>query len=327
VRRREFIAKLGVAAAYLPAAARAEAALPVIGFLSGTSPVGYAPFAAAFREALAEAGIVEGRNVAIEYRWAEGVFDRLPALAEDLTRRKVDVLVTSGSTLAALAAKKATDTIPTVFITGDDPVAGGLVASLARPGGNRTGISFLVVDLNAKRFGLLCELVPQARRIGLIVNPLNAAVAARVLRDIGAAAAGKGIDLIALKAGSEAEIEAAFAALAKQHADALLIGNDAFFNSQRERFVALAAQGALPTCYESQEAVRGGGLIAYSASFTMMYRRLGEYTAKVLKGAKPADLPVQQPTKFELVINLKTAKALGLTVPPILLAQADEVIE
>jgi putative tryptophan/tyrosine transport system substrate-binding protein len=326
MRRRELIAGLAAAAIW-PLAAVAQPKMPTIGFLSGTSPKGYAPFAAAFRESLAEAGFVEGRNLAIEYRWAEGVFDRLPAMAEQLVQRKVDVIVASGSTLAALAAKKATDEVPTVFIVGEDPVANGLVASLARPGGNRTGVSFLVVDLNAKRFELLCELMPQARRIGLIVNPRNQSAASRNRHDVQAAADRKGVQLLIVDASSEPEIEGAFDTLTRQHAEALLIGNDAYFNSQRERFVALAAQSRLPACYESREAVRAGGLISYSPSFTAMYRRLGSYAAKVLKGEKPADLPVEQPSKFELTVNLKTAALLGVSVPQLLLVQADEVIE
>ncbi|HEY1258843.1 MAG TPA: ABC transporter substrate-binding protein, partial [Stellaceae bacterium] len=239
MRRRTFLGTLLTAAIFPPAAVLAQQKpMPVIGFLAGTSPVGYA----SFREGLGEAGFVEGRNVAIEYRWAEGAFDRLPAMAEDLVRRHVDIIVASGGTLAAAAAKKATDTVPIVFIVGNDPVAGGLVASLAHPGGNLTGLSFLVTDLNTKRFGLLCELVPQARRVGLIVNPRNPVVAERTLHEIGAVASRKGIALILLQAGSVGEIEATFAALAERHAEALLIGNDPFFNSQRERFVRLAAR-------------------------------------------------------------------------------------
>lgn len=325
--RRRDVFPLALAPVLWPAAGFAQQSMPTVGFLNGTSAARYAPFLAAFREGLAKGGYVEGKSVAIEYRWAEGAFDRLPAMAEDLVRRRVDVIVASGSTLAALAAKKATDTVPTVFIAGDDPVANGLVASLARPGGNRTGISFLVVDLNVKRFDLLCQLVPQARRIGLVVNPQNPAAADRTLHDVRAAAARKGAQLTETKASSETEIDAVFPILAAQGAEALLIGNDAFFNAQRDRFIGLASRYRLPAAYESQESVRAGGLIAYGASFPAMYERLGGYAAKVLSGAKPSDLPVEQPTKFVLSINLKTAKALGLSVPPILLAQADEVIE
>jgi putative ABC transport system substrate-binding protein len=327
VRRRHLIA-VGGAAILWPFAGRAQQkTIPIIGFLSGTAPVTYAPFLAAFREGLKDQGYVEGQSVTVEYRWAEGVFDRLPALADDLVRRRVDLLVTSGSTLSALAAKKATDTIPTVFTAGDDPVATGLVASLARPGGNRTGISFLVVDLNAKRFELLSDLVPQAKTLALLVNPNYVGAADRIVAQIREAAQRKRVDLIVLNATGAAEIDAAFATLAERHAQAVLIGNDAFFNSERQRMIALAERYAVPASYESHEAVRAGGLISYGPSFLAIYRELGVYAGKVLKGAKPADLPVQQPTKFELAINLKTANALGLTVPPILLSQADEVIE
>lgn len=328
MRRRNLIILVTAAATLRPLAGTAQQkAMPVIGFLSGTSAERYAPFLAAFREGLDEAGFVEGQNVAIEYRWAEGDFGRLPAMAGDLVRRKVDVIVTSGGTLAAEAAKQATDTIPTVFIAGDDPVASGLVASLARPGGNRTGISFLVVDLNVKRLELLSEMVPQAETIGLLVNPGNAAVAARIVREVEEAAGKKKLKPTVLKATTEAEIEAAFATFVQRHIDGLLIGNDAFFNSQRERFVGLAARNRIPASYEAGESVRAGGLISYGANIPAMYHQLGVYTGKVLKGAKPADLPVMQPTKFELLINLNTAKALGLTVPPLLVARADEVIE
>ncbi len=328
MKRRLFLSTFSLAAMFPLLGARAQQkTVPVIGFLSGTSAVLYAPFVTAFREALGQAGFVEGRNVAIEYRWAEGVFDRLPAMAADLAQRHVDVIVTSGSTLAAMAAKQTTDTIPTVFLAGDDPVALGLVKSLSHPGGNRTGISFLVVELNAKRFDLLCELVPRATLMGLLVNPHNRAAADRIVPAVTAAARQKGLRLTVLRAGSEAEIETAFATLGQQHADGLLIGNDAFFNSRREECVALAARHRIPASYESAAAVRAGGLISYGASFAAIYRQLGRYTAKVLGGVKPAELPVTQPTKFKLAINLKTAKALGLTLPQSLLARADEVIE
>ena len=325
MRRREIIA--GLALLFSWPAARARGAMPAIGFLSGTSPVGYAPFLASFRDGLASAGFIEGQSVAIEYRWAEGQFSRLPAMAEDLVKRRVDLIVCSGGTVSALAAKAATDTVPTVFIAGDDPIAIGLIASLAHPGGNRTGISFLVVDLNAKRFELLLELVPQARKVGLLVNPANSTVAGRIVREVGEAADARKLQLVVLEASTEAEIDAALARFGERHIEALLLGNDAFFNSQRERFIALAAQFQIPTSYEAGESVRAGGLTSYGANVKAMYRQLGGYAGKVLKGAKPADLPVEQPTEFELVINLKTAKALGITVPQSLLARADEVIE
>jgi putative ABC transport system substrate-binding protein len=327
VRRRDLLGRLAGASVVWPLGAGAQQKQPVIGFLSGTSAQRYAPFFAAFHAALAEGGFVEGKNIAIEYRWAEGAFDRLPAMAEDLVRRRVDVIVTSGGSVAALAAKNATDAIPTVFLAGDDPVAVGLVASLARPSGNRTGISFLVVQLNLKRLELLSELVPQAQTIGLLINPTNPTAAGRIVAQIEAAASRKKIALPVLRASSDSEIDAALAAFAAQHVDALLIGNDPFFNAERERFIALAVRYRIPVSYEAAEAVRAGGLISYGASFPAIYRQLGLYTAKVLKGAKPAELPVEQPTKFELAINLKTATALGLTVPQSLLAGAGEVIE
>jgi putative ABC transport system substrate-binding protein len=326
MRRREFIALAagGVAVQALPVGAQ-QTAMPVIGCLSGTSF--FPPFVAAFRDGLNETGLFDGQNVVIEYRWAEGVFDRLPALAGDLVQRKVAVIVASGGALSIQAAKNATDTIPTVFLAGDDPVATGLVASLAHPGANRTGISFMVVDLNTKRLELLLELVPRAGTVALIVNPGNSAVARRVVSEVEDAASGNGVQVNVVSATSPAEIDAAFTILAEQHAAALLIGNDAFFNSQRERFVSLASRHGIPAIYEESEAVRAGGLISYGASGSSMHHQLGVYAGKILKGARPGDLPVEQPTKFELVINTQTAKVLGLTVPPQLLARADEVIE
>ncbi len=325
--RRELMALLGGTAAAWPLAARAQQrAMPVIGFLSGTSPGPYASYVAAFHQGLSDAGYVEGQNIAIEYRWAEGHYDRLPALAADLVGRKVDVIAASGGTPAARAAKSATSTIPIVFTSGTDPVAAGLVTSLARPGGNLTGVSFLVVELNPKRLELLTELVPQARVIALLVNPTNTN-AERTIRNMEEAARAKGVQLAILKVGSESEIDVAFASLVQLQAGALVVGADAVFNSRREQLVALASRHAVPAIYEGRESAASGGLISYGTSISSVYRQLGIYAGKILAGAKPADLPVQQPTKFELVINLKTAQALGLTVPQALLMRADEVIE
>jgi putative ABC transport system substrate-binding protein len=326
MRRRELMLLLGGAAVSAPLAARAQQkAMPVIGFLSGVSPGPHSPFVAAFHRGLGDAGYVEGQNVAIDYRWAEGSFDRLPMLAADLVGRKVD-LIAAISGLSARAAKDATSTIPIASLVGGDPVEDGLVASLARPGGNLTGVSFLVVELNPKRFELLCELVPQAEGIALLVNP-NSANTERIIRDVEGAARAKRVRLHILKATTEGEIDAAFATLVQLHAGALVVGNNPFFTGRREQLVTLAARHAVPAIYEFREFVASGGLMSYGPSLTSAYRLVGTYAGKILKGSKPADLPVQQPTRFELVINLKTAKALGLTVPQTLLARADEVIE
>jgi putative ABC transport system substrate-binding protein len=302
-----------------------QKAMPVIGYLGNISLGAGAPYLAGFHQGLSETGYVEGQNLAIEYRWAEGRYDRLPALAADLVARKVDVIVAS-ATPGIAAAKGTTSTIPIIFLGGGDLVAAGLVASLARPGGNLTGISIFGRELNPKRFDLLSELVPESKVIALLVNPNNSG-AEPTIRDVQEAARAKGVQLHTLKAGNESEIDAAFVALIQLYAGAIVVGSDPFFNSRREQFVAMAARHAIPAIYEWREFAEAGGLISYGPSLTGTWRQVGAYVGRILAGAKPGDLPIQQPTTFELVINLKTAKALGLTVPPSILARADEVIE
>jgi putative ABC transport system substrate-binding protein len=326
MRRRDFIILLAGASGW-PSAVRAQpTAMPVIGFLGSTSPGPFAAFVAAFHQGLNETGFAEGQNLAIEYRWAEGDYDQLPALTADLVGRKVDLIVAAGGFAAALAAKSATSTTPIVFTGVSDPVAVGLVASLARPGGNITGFSGMGAELMPKRLELLSELVPHADVIALLVNP-NDAIAERMIRDVQEGARAKGMQLHVLKAASEGEIETAVASLHQLHAGGLLVGPDALFFSRRERLVALVSRQAVPASYQGREFAAAGGLISYGTSFTVVYRQVGIYVGKILRGAKPADLPIQRPTKFELVVNLKTAKALGLTVPPSILSRADEVIE
>jgi putative ABC transport system substrate-binding protein len=329
MRRREFSTLLGGAATAStvgPFAARAQQnATPVVGYLSSGTPSLGAPYEAALRQGLSEIGYVEGQNLAIEYRWAEGRFDRLPALAADLVGRKVDVIVAAGPH-PAHAAKNATSTIPIVFDSGDDPVISGLVASLARPGGNLTGVSFLTVELDPKRIELLAELVPQAKVIALLANP-SIPTTEYMMPALQEAARAKGVQLYILKASTESEIDAAFASLVQRQAGALAVSADPFFWVRREQFVALAARHAVPAIYELRGYATAGGLISYGPSLTAILHQMGIYAGKILKGAKPADLPVVQPTTFELVINLKTAKALGLTIPPSILSRADEVIE
>lgn len=326
MRRRSFIAFLGSALAW-PFAVRAQQrTMPVIGYLSGGSAGTFAPLLAAFRQGLRENGYVEGKDVTIEYRWADGIYDRLPALAADLVDRKVDLIAASGGDLAALAAKKATATIPIVFTSGDDPVVTGLVSSLARPGGNLTGVAFFVVELHAKRFELIIELIPQAKLIALLVNPKSPQTE-RVVRAMENAARAKGVQLDIVNATTAGEIDTAFSTLSRLQVAALVQQADPFFLGRREQFALLAARYAIPAIYEARPFVEAGGLVSYGASSPTVYRQVGAYAARVLKGESPADLPVIRPTKFELVVNLKTAKALGLDIPASILAQADEMIE
>jgi putative tryptophan/tyrosine transport system substrate-binding protein len=326
--RREFITLLGGAAAAWPLAARAQqAAMPVIAFINAGTSDASARNAAAFRNGLSETGYVEGQNVTVEYHWLEGKYDRLPSLMADLVRRRVAVIATPGSNPAALAAKTATTTIPIVFGVGEDPVKLGLVASLARPGGNATGINYFTTELMAKRLGLLHELVPKAVRIAVLVNPANAPSAEATLRDAPEAARAIGLQIQILNASTSREIEAAFATLVRDRADALYIGPDGFFGTRRVQFATLAMRHVIPTAYAIREFPEVGGLMSYGTDRLDMFRRVGVYTGQVLKGAKPADLPVEQSTKFEFVINMQTARALGLEVPPQLLATVDEVIE
>jgi putative ABC transport system substrate-binding protein len=325
--RRHFLSALGGAAAAWPLAARAQQpAMAVIGFLSGQSEAAYTALVAAFRQGLSEAGYIEGQNTFIEYRWAQNQEDRLPALVADLIGRHAAVIVTSGGTPAALAAQAATKTIPIVFLTGDDPVRLGLVASLNRPAGNITGISFLTTALETKRLELLCALVPAASVIGVLVNP-NFPDAEIALRDIPTAAQTLGRQIIIVKARNETEIDAAYATLIDRRAGALIVASDPFFSNRQDQLTSLAARNSVPTMYWRREFVAAGGLISYGTNLNDVYRQVGVYTGQILHGDNPADLPVMQPTKFELVINRKTAKALGLAIPDKLLALADEVIE
>jgi len=326
VRRRELI--LGIAgAALLPLAARAQQRpMPVIGFLSARAPAPSAYIVTAFRRGLSETGYVEGRDLAVEYRWAEGRYDRLPALAADLVDRHVAVIVAISGTPAALAAKAATASIPIVFANGGDPITSGLVTALNRPTGNITGVTFLSTALVAKRLELMHELLPRAAAVGYLMKPNNPAGEAET-KNAEAAASALGLELHVLTATSETDIDAAFTTVVQWRAGALLVGSDPFFGDSSNQLVQLAARHAVPTMYFGREFVEAGGLMSYGSSQSDAYRQAGIYAGKMLHGAKPAELPVMQPIKFELVINLKTTKALGLTVPPILLAQADEVIE
>jgi putative tryptophan/tyrosine transport system substrate-binding protein len=323
--RRSFLGLLGTAAVSLSAVARAQlSAMPVIGYFHFASP-GYTPSAAAFLQGLNESGFIEGKNVAIEYRWAEGRYDRMPAMAAELVARKVELIAAFGPP-SARAAKNATSTIPIVFEVGNDAVEAGLVESLARPGGNATGLSILFTQLTPKRLELLCELLPTAATIALLVNPTSP-TAAPSIKGAQEAAAAKAVKLLILNASTENEIDAAFALAASAKVDGLVISADPFFDSRRDQLVAPAARYRIPTIYFEREFSTAGGLISYGSSLPAVYRQMGIYAARILRGEKPADLPVQQPTAFELVINLKTAKAFGLTVPPKLIFTADEVIE
>lgn len=326
MRRRDFILLTGSSALVWPFASRAQqSVMPVIGFLNSGSSGPSAQLVAAFRQSLIESGYVEHQNLAIEYRWAEGAYNQLPGLATDLVHRRVDVIFAGGPP-AALAAKAATRTIPIVFTSGGNPVELGLVSSLNQPGGNITGVSFLINELVAKRLELLRELVPSATSIGLLANMARPSSGAEV-RAAQEAAQTLGASLYVQSASSAGEIDAAFANFTRHRINAVLIGSDPFLNAQRDQVVALVSRLAIPTMYNLREYVAAGGLISYAPSIADVYRQAGVYTAKILKGAKPADLPVVQPTKFELVINLKTAKALGIAVPNTILVAADEVIE
>jgi putative ABC transport system substrate-binding protein len=325
MRRREFITLLGGATVW-PLAVRAQQMMPIVGFLHQGQAKQAESFVAAFRQGLSNAGYIEGRNVSIEYRWAEGDYNRLPQMAADLVHRKVSVIASVFS-VAGLAAKAATSTIPIVFVTGTDPIREGLVPAFNRPGGNVTGVTFFVALLGAKRLGLLHDVLPAAKTIALLINPTNHVVSENYLKDTQTAARTLGLQIIVVPASSEHEIDNGFRTMGEQRIDALMISPDAFLLSRQDQIVALAARHAIPTMYLQRQNVVAGGLMSYSGDLAGAHRELGIYCGRILKGEKPADMPVVQSTKFELVINLKTAKTLGLTIPPGVLAIADEVIE
>jgi putative tryptophan/tyrosine transport system substrate-binding protein len=328
LKRREFITLFGGATAAWPLAARGQqAAMQVVGLVNGRSPEASVGIARAFRKGLNEAGYVEGQNVTVEYHWLDGQYDRLPSLMADLVRRHVAVIATPGSNAAALAAKGATTTIPIVFGVGEDPVKLGLVASLARPGGNATGINFFAREVVAKRLRLLHDLVPKAVRIAVLVNPANASSAEATLREVQEAAPTIGLQIQILNATTIGEIDAAFATLSRERSDALFVAGDGFFDSRRGQFATLAARDRIPAAYAHRDYVAAGGLTSYGTDLADVFHQVGVYTGSILKGAKPADLPVLQSTKFEFVINLQTARALDIEVPSGVLAIADEVIE
>ena len=328
MRRRTFITLLGGAAAEWPIAARAQqSAVPVIGFLNSQSPDGFTERLRGFHKGLKETGFVEGENVAIEYRWAENQMGRLPTLAADLVRRKVAVIVASGGSSSASVTQAATTTIPIVFLVSEDPVRLGLVASLARPGGNATGINFFNAELAAKRLELLRELIPAITRVGVLVNPTNARAAETAVRDVEPAARAMGLQIQVLNASTSREIDEAFATLLRDRCDALFVTPDPFLTVRRIQMVHLATRHAIPATYSARQITEIGGLMSYGSDIADSYRLVGSYTGRILKGAKPAELPVVQSSKFELVINAQTARTLGLTVPATLLARADEVIE
>ncbi len=328
LKRREFITLLGGAAVAWPIVARAQQpAMPVVGIINAGAPETSVSRVTAFRQGLGELGYVEGQNVTIEYRWAEGRYDRYPEMVADLIRRKASVIATGASAPAAFAAKAATASIPIVFGVGEDPVRLGLVASLARPGGNATGVNFFTAEVAAKRLELLRELAPGTTRVAVLVNPANAWSAESTERDVQAAAPALGLQVQMLNAGTIREIDTAYASLVRERAEALVVAGDGFFNSRRVQLAMLAVRHAIPTTYSVRDYPEAGGLISYGTSFTDTFRQIGIYCGRILKGAKPADLPVLQSTKFELVINMQAARMLGIEVPPMLLARADEVIE